>query len=49
MGRGGGGDGIWGSHPKFFELKGGHTGICTGLRGKLKGKLGAMSCKFFQR
>ena len=48
-----------GGHPKIFELKGGaspnlrgrgaYAGICTGLRGALKGKFGGRGhAKFFR-
>ena len=47
MGRREGGGGFWEGHPKISEFKGGpfeggrsHAGICTSLRGALKGNLG---------
>ena len=54
MGKGGSG---FGGASKIFELKGEasqklrdkgviHSGICTGLRGELKGKLGEGHAKF---
>ena len=54
----GGGSGFWGVHPKIFELKGeppqklrgkgGHAGICTGLRGGHSRENRGDAAKFFR-